>query len=541
MSDVTGGSLTQSSLANVQPKFFSLAAEKDVITLLRHIHQSPLDPDAKNELRDAVFVFRNSPNATRTPELTAMFAEHGFNLSENSKEEDVLPQAVLPAPKPLGQFGTTRPSPSFSKQTVVVTPEIIVAPTVKAEPVVQEVVAPIPVVPVVTPASPVSEPVVPVPPVPPKTPEPMIAEVSVAAPVAPLPTPPPVETTASVPSTVGVLDRIKEIKKQVNLLVGNPVNLISDHDEIGREYMNALLDAMKKNNGGTSDEVSQAMSRLEIAYTSVTDTVGAAARDVPVAPAVVSTPVPTPEAEVVTDKIEVPVAVVPDVVEPEEFPVPEEPVLSGFASVHQTHVEEPAVESAPEVVPEVAVTVPVPEAESVITAPQDPEPPVPDAKTVATSEESVEHKTSVPIAGGIMSVAKEKQIQDLMTAEKLQAATTDQQKRAIEIASMNPLMTPEVTNGLQQLLSEWTLFKSSGIFGTGPNGIEHPLFKKLSILNMTAVVAGRFEGATPVIKRSITDYMNGWRYEEGIMQEQGELFEHYLRRVIKHILDKRVK
>jgi hypothetical protein len=35
--------------------------------------------------------------------------------------------------------------------------------------------------------------------------------------------------------------------------------------------------------------------------------------------------------------------------------------------------------------------------------------------------------------------------------------------------------------------------------------------------------------------------MNGWRYEEGILQEQGELFEHYLRRVIRHIIDKRSK
>lgn len=138
-----------------------------------------------------------------------------------------------------------------------------------------------------------------------------------------------------------------------------------------------------------------------------------------------------------------------------------------------------------------------------------------------------------------MSVAKEKQIQDLMTTEKLAAATTNQQRQAVEIAAMDPLMRPEVTNGLHQLLSEWSLFKSSGIFGTGPSGIDHQLYQKLAALNMTAVVAGRFEGATPGIKRSITDYMNGWRYEEGILQEQGELFEHYLRRVIRHVIDKR--
>ncbi len=31
--------------------------------------------------------------------------------------------------------------------------------------------------------------------------------------------------------------------------------------------------------------------------------------------------------------------------------------------------------------------------------------------------------------------------------------------------------------------------------------------------------------------------MNGWRYEQGIIYDQGETFEHYLRRVIRHILD----
>ena len=113
-----------------------------------------------------------------------------------------------------------------------------------------------------------------------------------------------------------------------------------------------------------------------------------------------------------------------------------------------------------------------------------------------------------------------------------------QAQRDAEIAKMDPIMTPDVTSGLNQLLSEWKLFKSSGIFGTGPSGSEHPLYKKLQNMQMSAVIAGRFEGATPEIKQSITDYMNGWRYEEGILHQHGETFEHYLRRVIKKILDK---
>jgi hypothetical protein len=99
------------------------------------------------------------------------------------------------------------------------------------------------------------------------------------------------------------------------------------------------------------------------------------------------------------------------------------------------------------------------------------------------------------------------------------------------------LFTKEVDEGLNQLLVEWPIFKKSGLFGTGPKGRQHPLFLKLSGLQIPLLLAGRFEGATQEIKQSITDYMNGWRYEQGIIYKQGENFEHYLRRVIRHIID----
>ena len=104
-------------------------------------------------------------------------------------------------------------------------------------------------------------------------------------------------------------------------------------------------------------------------------------------------------------------------------------------------------------------------------------------------------------------------------------------------AEADPLFTSEVDNGLEQLLSDWDLFKRSGLFGTGPNGREHPLYKKIKDLQIPLLLAGRFEGAHQEVKQSITDYMNGWRYELGIIYEQGETFEHYLRRVIRHIID----
>ena len=58
---------------------------------------------------------------------------------------------------------------------------------------------------------------------------------------------------------------------------------------------------------------------------------------------------------------------------------------------------------------------------------------------------------------------------------------------------------------------------------------------------MAAVVSGRFEGATPEIRQNISDYMNGWRYEQGIVHRMDEQFGDYLRRVIRHILDRQPK
>ena len=112
------------------------------------------------------------------------------------------------------------------------------------------------------------------------------------------------------------------------------------------------------------------------------------------------------------------------------------------------------------------------------------------------------------------------------------------EKEAASAKPLSGLDSPEIGEGLARLLSEWKLFKSSGFLGTGPSGKEHPLYKQLGNLPMASVIAGRFEGSTPEIKQGITDYMNGWRYEQGILHEMGETFEHYLRRVIFQILER---
>jgi len=602
MSDVTGGSLVSSSLAQGANVAFDLHDEKSAVALLRRIHQSTLAPDDKNELRDAVFVFRNNPKSQITPEFTAKFEELGLSIDNEPTVSDEPVRLAVNEPvvekKSVQGFGAARPSPRFTPVTPQVTPEVpnvghSVVPPVVEVPSVRE----LPTEPVVA-----VDPVV-------ETPQPVVAvPIAPEVPSAPAPVipsaPEPVVSVPAVaeipPASSAAPERIKEIKKLVNKLVGNPVNLIDVNNEVGREYMNALLDAMKKNNGGTADQVEQAMARLEVAFTSVKETLGATGEAKPV----------EEKSEVVVPEPEVPQVPVieketPPVAISSELPVSpafsqsasdvDEPTAEGYAALQYKAPPEPEVLVEPlipaepitsEVPTPVIPTTPVPEVPtSTPAAPQIPQAPLPEVEilTPATGEEPATsgftsvHQSHIqgaatvptpapldrlttpiqepvvaanpvippvpaqpkPLADGMLSVAKEKQIEHLMTAKKQEAAVTDKQREDIEIAAMNPLMTPEVTNGLKQLLSEWELFKNSGLFGTGPSGSEHALYKQLSQLTMAAVVAGRYEGATPQTKRSITDYMNGWRYEEGIIQEQGELFEHYLRRVIKHILDKR--
>jgi hypothetical protein len=184
-------------------------------------------------------------------------------------------------------------------------------------------------------------------------------------------------------------------------------------------------------------------------------------------------------------------------------------------------------------------------------SPSKPEKPVP-LPTLATlknqREESLPENSVLPpselVQSSVSDAAPKSAIHNKVVSlsgakNKLKTPDILNKPSSIETSSVagDFLFTKEVDDGLQQLLSEWKLFKKSGLFGTGPNGREHPLFKKIANLQIPLLLAGRFEGATQEIKQSITDYMNGWRYEQGIIYQQGEIFEHYLRRVIRQILD----
>ena len=306
------------------------------------------------------------------------------------------------------------------------------------------------------------------------------------------------------------LNRIREIKALVNEKVGNPVNLVDIDNAVGREYMSALLDAMKKINGGSAGVA--AMDRLEAAYQAVTEVIG---RQVPVKPS--RTPVAEPATMVPPISVTPPMTTTAPAID--ESPVSKNTADTTVVPPPPPHpsmkpVSVPASEESPAAIsPTKAPAVAIPVIQATKPSPHEIASNTPNASTTVAPITKTAPRPLTPL--------------DLPDPTSLENASI----------KGDPLFTREVDDGLNQLLSEWSLFKKSGLFGTGPKGMEHPLFKKISSLQIPLLLAGRFEGATQEIKQSITDYMNGWRYEQGIIYEQGETFEHYLRRVIKHIID----
>lgn len=467
-------SFSDGSLASeAQTRTFDIAKEQDALQLLKALHRSALSPEEKNQLRNAFFAYTQKSDTDQLQQLQSLFSEYGFAIQTAEANAVQQQEVQTTTPKSTKSFGRARRAPVFSqaKQTPVASQ----VETLQQQEVVQT----------------------------PKEPEKVVESVEQQ----------PTGVTYGDP-----LERIKEIKHAVNAKVGNPVSLIGVDAKIGREYMNALLNAMKLVNGGNAQELNKAMEALEAVYKQV-DTLDLTKKEevqpeekpqeevkIPVVSNVPEPPKPEPVQEV-----------------QEEQPVApqQKEVVAPFASVAEKLQKEEA-----------------PPKKTVVETPE--------AK-VMTKEEVLQDTKPQPVPepekaeGKFTSVGKEKQIQDLMQNNRVRQVQEQKKQEEIERANTDPLQLPEVTAGLHQLLSEWSLFKSSGFFGVGPSGVDHPLYKKLQALTMAAVIAGRFEGATPTIKQSITDYMNGWRYEEGIIHEHAETFEHYLRRVIKHILEKQNK
>lgn len=105
------------------------------------------------------------------------------------------------------------------------------------------------------------------------------------------------------------------------------------------------------------------------------------------------------------------------------------------------------------------------------------------------------------------------------------------------------LYRPEVTQGLEQLLSEWGIFKRKEgmlgrLLGIGSVGIEHGLYQQIASMPVLDVLAGGKKGVSvpAYAVKDIRAYVAGWKEDYGIEPAAGETFELYLRRMIDHIL-----
>jgi hypothetical protein len=475
-------------------RLFDLDTQAGITAVLLSVRGSELTSAQKNELRDLVFSYTNGgKDQSVRLSLEQKIATYGLVPAEAAKPKASEVFAHRQEQPAIGSF---RSAPSFGVPT---------APVASA-PVQKEVA--------VTPT------VVPVAPAPAPEPMPTPAPVA-AAPVVPE-QPEVIVPTVQMPKAdqQQYLERIREIKSLVNEKVGNPVNLVDINNEVGREYMSSLLDAMKRINSGMSAD--GAMQRLEAAYIAVEETLKNVAVDTPTQPASIPAPVspPTPE----------PVAQV--VPEPEPMPyVPPAP---------PAYVP-PPVQVAPPVYEEtVAPAAPHYQslAESVAPPMQHYEPAVVPPPVVPTPNYTQPAPTPTVHSATPHTFSS---LADMVQQSHAQTGLPTTPAAAQPLASGDILLSEEVESGLDQLLSEWSIFKKSGIFGSGPKGREHPLYKKMAELQIPLLLAGRFEGATQEVRQSLTDYMNGWRYEQGLIYEKGETFEHYLRRVIRHILDQNTR
>ncbi|MBY0538044.1 hypothetical protein K2P47_01445 [Patescibacteria group bacterium] len=571
------------SLGVTVPEQFDFDSQAGILFVLRAIRAADLSGADKNSLKDLVFLYNTGgKDESVKKKLADTLSVHGVTpatvLLEVPKQAAVPREEAKPlttpgfmggrltpvfhppvVATPAAPIPVTAPAPV----SVVQVPQVDV-PVIQIKPETQPNVV-VPKVEKVTPVAPVAPPVRPIVPVPqPVTPVPNVTPEAVNIEVKKdIPTP--VQTPVEVaPAYVASrMERIRVIKSDVNARVGNPVNLVDVDNALGREYMSALLEAMKLLSSASEQESTIAMNRLETVYAQVlllldaqqkteSAVVSPVTPPAPVMPVVPVTPVPpvlpvVPVVPVAQPAAQTPM---PEVVAPVSIPVVSSPVVPSPVVVPQPvlpSIVEPALDvivrskvsdkpTTPPVVSnwETAAHAPVDMVSSVGATVTPPDvvmvnrmstPPAEPLRPVVSPVAQVYQPEVTPSVGEVQPL---RAITELPTADEVSA---------VEAMSSNPLYTKDIDAGLDQLLSEWAIFKKSGLFGTGPKGREHPLYIKISPMQVPLILSGRFEGSTQEIKQSITDYMNGWRYEQGIVYEPNETFDQYLRRVIRHILD----
>ncbi len=541
---------------------FNLGSQSGVMAVLAAIRASKITPAEKNELRDLVFAYTNGGgDASVRIALEHKLATHQISPVVMQRSGQVSPTLSFGSYRPTPQFKEApkpNPAPTPVRAEVAIGSPVDTPTPAPVTPTPPPISQPAPAPEPAAPAAPVVQEVAPVAVVPAPVPVPVqTAPIPEPAPVPPPAIPTPAPQSAPVPTVSGTteeakyLERIRQIKTAVNSQVGNPVNLVDIDNVVGREYMNALLEAMKKLGGGAVSEMGAAMERLETAYAAVEVAIknnNSSKSAAPVsAPVVASAPAPVPATPPLAPSAPLPPPMPPRPVPPAPAPTPVPPRPIPQApqpAVVPPMPPRPAPTATPKPIPapveaEASYDImPLPTRPPVPPMPPRPTPTPVAPRPMPPLPQSVENPQdsgfAVPeaIAKPAPKSAALSDVDKVLTPADLPEASSLSTSEGGD-----PLFTQEIDSGLEQLLADWSLFKKSGLFGTGPKGREHPLFKKIADLQVPLLLAGRFEGANQEIRQSITDYMNGWRYEQGIVYQPGETFEKYLRRVIKHILD----
>lgn len=553
------------------PTMFDFHSERGVLAILQAVKKAALPKVEERLLRDLIFSYSHSRgDAALRAQLEEQLRHCGVMpltlpaVNDHKGADAIVGRRAVPVFK----VGVSASAVPVTAPVVPITPprnpSHATAPVVSASPAVQ-VPPPTPVGPPPTPTPTRVSPVIPVPPpvspasLPPVETVPVQSmvppDLSAFAPtVSPAPAPAPAASAPSgvVTATTGTaLERITTIKADINKRIGNPVTLVDVDNTIGRAYMSALLEAMKAVSANTG--VVESMNRLETAYAAactLLDHVGAstAPMTMPEVPPV--PPVPAFGGAVRADMSTAPmnvseprVAVVPPSVPqtPGRPPLPVMPALTVADAVSaptDTPVDSVFINSSLRQTPVAVPTAPLSEVSETTSIPINRPPYVSDSPRVVSPQIIVSPPVS-PQTPRIQIQASPLAMSSVGSAPPLKDISVLPTAASINTASegVDPLFTKEVDDGLDQLLQEWVLFNRSGFLGRGPNKRQHPLYLKIANLPVTLILAGRFEGATNEVMQDISDKMNGWRYQQGVIYQKDESLEHYLRRVIRRILD----
>jgi len=470
---------------------FDLNSQAGILMVLQAIRLSELSVLERNELRDLIFLYSTGDN---DPAMQSMIQER---LRSYQITPSLIPKKKSNAPFNYNPgFSTGRPAPIFTPSAVT---EKLTTVELKPENKITPV-APIALVTL-------------------KTHDEVIKPKNDKANTAPVPMPfkseqnqvkpiipqithqtiadqldaqkKPVEKPATSAVSLDRLNRIREIKSDINNKVGNPVNLIEIDNTIGRDYMTSLLEAMKQLNGGTEEEITKSMQRLEVVYEEVKTLIEANSVKTKTSPEKILT-----NNDVVPIKPTIPKAITSETVlapatPKQTFPQPEikkiasteetsevdatlkdsfNPSVSSFSQIPEI---EQSDWSSPVKIPErqiqkSPVTVPVPKAPAPKEMMSDPAQPIVEIPKPPAAPKKIASVENSPVASNIPTIdANNEAVASVATVTPLKTPQDLPSADSLKLASQegDPLYTKEVDNGLDQLLSEWVLFMKSGLFG----------------------------------------------------------------------------